>query len=171
VKKFNLGGYVKPSYLRTGGEPSLSGILPQNNSFDFAGFMQQLIGQLSTIVSSSIRDIANANQQNNTRDIDNRSNGVSINIESQVLDRISDFTNRLRSVADTLAGLSAIPSDIRITAKHDINIVINGDSVLNRLNPEIQSIVMQELRRGFQNLIDLNSPVPSDKLNNPFDIA
>jgi hypothetical protein len=171
VKKFNLGGYVKPSYLRTGGEPSLSGILPQNNSFDFASFMQQLIGQLSTIVSSSIRDIANSNQQNNTRDIDNRSNGVSINIESQVLDRISDFTNRLRSVADTLAGLSAIPSDIRITAKHDINIVINGDSVLNRLNPEIQSIVMQELRRGFQNLIDLNSPVASDKLNNPFDIA
>ena len=164
VKRFNLGGYVSPNYYQTGNIAR-----PQtNNGFDFAGFMQGLMGQLSGIIGSAIKQ--GIRELNNAQNIDNRSNGVSINIESQVLDRINDFTNRLRSVADTLAGLSAIPSDIRITAKHDINIVINGDTVLNRLNPEIQNIVMQELRKGFKNLIDINSPVPSDKLINPFDI-
>ena len=164
VKRFNLGGYVSPNYYQTGNIAR-----PQtNNGFDFAGFMQGLMGQLSGIIGSAIKQ--GIRELNNAQNIDNRSNGVSINIESQVLDRINDFTNRLRSVADTLAGLSAIPSDIRITAKHDINIVINGDTVLNRLNPEIQNIVMQELRKGFKNLIDINSPVPSDKLMNPFDI-
>jgi hypothetical protein len=127
--------------------------------------MQKLIGQLSSVISEALRE--GSRPSNNVQNLDNRSNGVSI--DTSILDRINEFTNRLKSVADTLAGLNAIPSEIRITGKHDINVVINGDSALNQLRPELQQLVMNEIKSSFQRLINQNSPLPSDKLINPFD--
>jgi hypothetical protein len=60
-------------------------------------------------------------------------------------------------VADTLAGLQAIPSEINITGKHDLNIIINGDSALNQLKPDLQNIVLSKMRDAFKSLIDKNT--------------
>jgi TP901 family phage tail tape measure protein len=162
--KFNTGGYVSPNYYRSGSYVSPA-VSRKQDSFDFAGFMQKLMGQLSSVISEALRE--SLRPSNNAQNIDNRSNGVSI--DTSILDRINEFTNRLKSVADTLAGLNAIPSEIRITGKHDINVVINGDSALNQLRPELQQLVMNEIKSSFQRLINQNSPLPSDKLINPFD--
>ena len=162
--KFNTGGYVNPNYYRSGSYVSPA-VSRKQDSFDFAGFMQKLMGQLSSVISEALRE--GSRPSNNVQNLDNRSNGVSI--DTSILDRINEFTNRLKSVADTLAGLNAIPSEIRITGKHDINVVINGDSALNQLRPELQQLVMNEIKSSFQRLVNQNSPLPSDKLINPFD--
>jgi hypothetical protein len=164
VKRFSNGGYLNPNYYRSGSYVSPA-VSRKQDSFDFAGFMQKLMGQLSSVISEALRE--SLRPSNNAQNIDNRSNGVSI--DTSILDRINEFTNRLKSVADTLAGLNAIPSEIRITGKHDINVVINGDSALNQLRPELQQLVMNEIKSSFQRLINQNSPLPSDKLINPFD--
>jgi hypothetical protein len=162
--KFNTGGYVNPNYYRSGSYVSPA-VSRKQDSFDFAGFMQKLMGQLSSVISEALRE--GSRPSNNVQNLDNRSNGVSI--DTSILDRINEFTNRLKSVADTLAGLNAIPSEIKITGKHDINVVINGDSALNQLRPELQQLVMNEIKSSFQRLVNQNSPLPSDKLINPFD--
>ena len=164
VKRFSNGGYLNPNYYRSGSYVSPA-VSRKQDSFDFAGFMQKLMGQLSSVISEALRE--GSRPSNNVQNLDNRSNGVSI--DTSILDRINEFTNRLKSVADTLAGLNAIPSEIRITGKHDINVVINGDSALNQLRPELQQLVMNEIKSSFQRLVNQNSPLPSDKLINPFD--
>jgi hypothetical protein len=164
VKRFSNGGYLNPNYYRSGSYVSPA-VSRKQDSFDFAGFMQKLMGQLSSVISEALRE--GSRPSNNVQNLDNRSNGVSI--DTSILDRINEFTNRLKSVADTLAGLNAIPSEIKITGKHDINVVINGDSALNQLRPELQQLVMNEIKSSFQRLVNQNSPLPSDKLINPFD--
>jgi hypothetical protein len=162
VKQFNKGGAVLPNYYMNGNSVS-SGT--NSNSFDFGSFMRELMGQLSSVLTESIRK---AYDSNNQQKVSEKSNGVSI--DKSILDSINTFTNRLKSVADILAGLNAIPSEIRITGQHDVNVIINGDSVLRQLNPDIQQIVMTAMKDGFQKLINNNSPVPADKLINPFNI-
>jgi hypothetical protein len=162
VKQFNKGGSVLPNYYMNGNSVSAG---TNSNSFDFGSFMRELMGQLSSVLTESIRKAYDSNNQQN---VSEKSNGVSI--DKSILDSINTFTNRLKSVADILAGLNSIPSEIRITGQHDVNVIINGDSVLRQLNPDIQQIVMTAMKDGFQKLINNNSPVPADKLINPFNI-
>jgi hypothetical protein len=93
-----------------------------SNSFDFGSFMRELMGQLSSVLTESIRKAYDSNNQQN---VSEKSNGVSI--DKSILDSINTFTNRLKSVADILAGLNSIPAEIRITGQHDVNVIINGD--------------------------------------------
>jgi hypothetical protein len=97
---------------------------------------------------------------------ENNSNGVSF--DSSILDKLNEFTNRLKSIADTLASLQGIPSQINVTGRHDVNVTINGDSALNQLKPELQDLVMNQVKDAFQRLVESNRPLPSDQLNNPF---
>jgi TP901 family phage tail tape measure protein len=160
IKKFNRGGIVSPDYYA-----SVGSINNKNNSneFDFGNFMQKLMGQLSSTITQSIKE---AYQTNNQQNVTQRSNGVSI--DSKIFDSISQLTTRLQSVAETLSKIN-IPSTISLKGSHDVNVIINGDSVLNQLKPEMQDIVMKAVKDGFQKLINVNSPVPTDKLTNPFE--
>ena len=160
VKKFNRGGVVNPGYYQLGGN------VDRSNNFDFGSFMQRLMGQLSAVIGTSLREGLQA--RNNAQNVQQTSNGVSI--DSKTLNSIGELTNRLKSIADTLAGLNGIPSEIKVTGRHDVNVIINGDSVLNKLSPEIQDIVMNEIKNSFNKLVNANKPMPSDKLINPFDL-
>ena len=160
VKKFNRGGVVNPGYYQLGGN------VDRSNNFDFGSFMQRLMGQLSSVIGTSLREGLQA--RNNAQNVQQTSNGVSI--DSKTLNSIGELTNRLKSIADTLAGLNGIPSEIKVTGRHDVNVIINGDSVLNKLSPEIQDIVMNEIKNSFNKLVNANKPMPSDKLINPFDL-
>ena len=153
VNYLNNGGLISPNYYRTGGEAK---------GFDFAGFMRSLT---STLVSNLSQGIQKAFQNNQTNQ-QNNSNGVS-SIDTSVLDRLNEFTNRLKSVTDTLAALEAIPSQITVTGRHDVNIVINGDSALNQLKPDLQKLVMSQLREKFDQLVNANQ-TPGAPLINPF---
>ena len=70
------------------------------------------------------------------------------------MEKINEFTNRLKSVADALAGLSAIPSQITLTHTH--NIIINGDSALNALTPDLLEIAMQSIQGAFDQFVNEN---------------
>jgi hypothetical protein len=162
VKQFNRGGSVLPNYYMTGNKVQNSS---SYNNFNFGQFMQKLTGQISSAITESIKRTQTdpGNQQN----VSQRSNGVSI--DSKVFDSIGTLSIKLQNIVDGLAKLN-IPSQITLTGKHDINVIINGDSVLNKLKPEMQDIVMKALKDGFQKLTNVNNPLPSDKLINPFDI-
>jgi hypothetical protein len=164
VKQFNKGGFVNPVYRQFGG--AMPSQQSRNEGFNFKLLMQTVIGQLSTILTTSLNQALKP--LNNIQNGLTNPNGVSI--DSRSVDSIREFTNNLRNIANTLAGLSNIPSEIKITGRHEVSIVVNGDSVLNKLNPEIQQIVMNEMKNSFQKLVDANKPVPSDQLTNPFNL-
>jgi hypothetical protein len=147
VKYLNNGGIVFPNYYQDAG--NVSG---RNASFDFAGFMQNLTGKLISTIPEAIKQAFSGSSTTTQT----TTNGVS-SIDSGALDKLNQFTNRLKSVADTLAGLQAIPSEINITGKHDLNIIINGDSALNQLKPDLQNIVLSKMRDAFKSLIDKNT--------------
>ena len=114
--------------------------------------MQNLTGKLISTIPEAIKQ-AFSGLSTTTQ---TTTNGVS-SIDSGVLDQLNQFTNRLKSVADTLASLQAIPSEINITGKHDLNIIINGDSALNQLKPDLQNIVLSKMRDAFKSLIEKNT--------------
>jgi hypothetical protein len=156
VNYLNNGGLISPNYYKNGGEARGS------RGFDFAGFMQSLTSTLASAIPEAIQK----SLQNTQTNQQNTPNGVS-SIDTSVLDRLNEFTNRLKSVTDTLAGLQAIPSQITVTGRHDVNIVINGDSALNQLKPELQELVMSQLQEKFGQLVKANQ-TPGAPLINPF---
>ena len=160
VKYLQNGGVVFPNYYADAG--NVSG---RNAAFDFASFMQNLASTLISTIPSAIQkgfEAINASTpQGNT------TNGVS-SIDTNVLDKLTEFTNRLKSVTDTLAGLEAIPSQITVTGRHDVNVIINGDSALNQLQPQLQSLVMDKFKDAFQRLIEVNRQSGGLLQNNPF---
>ena len=94
-----------------------------------------------------------------------QSSGVSDSSGGSV-SSIDNFVSRLDKIATTLASLS-IPPEIKITGKHDINVIINGDTVLNQLKPELASIVTSSIQKAFQDFRDKN-PAYADTMN--FDV-
>jgi rhodanese-related sulfurtransferase len=146
VRYLNNGGMIFPNYYDGGGMGSST-----SAAFDFGAFMQNLAAKLISTIPEAIKQAL----QNTPTTTQTSSNGVS-SIDSGVLDKLNQFTNRLKSVADTLAALQAIPSEIKITGKHDVNIIINGDSALNQLKPDLQELVLSQMKDKFQQLIDRN---------------
>jgi hypothetical protein len=159
VNYLNNGGLI-PNYYKKGG------VATGTAGFDFAGFMQTLTNTLISTIPEALKqgfqNISTSQQPQQTT-----SNGVS-SIDSGVLDQLNQFTNRLKSVTDTLAGLQAIPSEINVTGRHDVNVIINGDSVLNQLTPDLQQLVMNQMKSGIQRLIDVNRESGGLLRNNPF---
>jgi hypothetical protein len=159
TQKLNKGGPVLPKYYADGG-------LSKPSNFDFGQFMQKITGQLNS--STPNAEANRVSQQQSQQNVASRSNGVSI--DSKVFDSISQLGTKLQSIVDGLAKLNNIPSQITMSGSHDVNVIINGDSVLNQLQPEMQDIVMKAVKDGFQKLSNVNYPLPSDKLINPFDV-
>jgi hypothetical protein len=158
IQKLNKGGPVLPKYYADGGAVN------QSNNFNFGQFMQKIMGQLSSTKMQSPNGGQSTPQSQ--QNVASRSNGVSI--DSTMFDSIGKLTTNLQSVVESLAKIN-IPSTISLEGSHNVNVVINGDSVLNQLQPEMQDIVMKAVKDGFQKLINVNYPVPTDKLTNPFE--
>ena len=129
--------------------------------FDFSSFMNSLVGQVSSAITQAAKSAFDSIAKSNTS-----AGGVS-NSGTQNFDGISDFTNKLDRISSTLASLD-IPREITITGKHDVNVIINGDQALSQLTPNIKDMVMTELKKGFERLVAINNPVPSDSLKSPY---
>ena len=91
--------------------------------------------------------------------------GVSDSSQGSV-SSIDNFVSRLDKIATTLASLN-IPPEIKITGTHDVNVIINGDTVLNQLKPDLADIVASSIKKAFQDFKALN-PSSSETMN--FDI-
>jgi len=159
VNYLSNGGIIAPKYYETAG-----GVAGGNKMFDLSSYMGNVVGQISSSITLAFQNAVQAMSGQNAAA---SSNGVS-SIDSDALNKIGEFTNRLKSVADTLAGLSAIPQEITITVTHTHNVIINGDAALNKLSPDLQDIAMGALREKFGELIQANQ-VPGAPLVNPFD--
>ena len=81
-------------------------------------------------------------------------NGVSNN-KSSSSDGISSFLSKLDNIAKVLAGLQ-IPSDIKITGRHDVNVIINGDKVLSSLSPSLQGLVTEAINQKINDIRNAN---------------
>jgi hypothetical protein len=157
TKYLNDGGIVFPNYLAGGG---MSSVL---SGFNFTGFMNSLVGQITSAIT-----LALSKPNPITEQTARGANGVSI-IDSESLNKINEFTNRLKSISETLAGLS-IPPQITITGSFEpLQIIINGDSVLNQLTPDLQGIVMQQIGDAFEKLKNANQ-IAGAPLVNPFKV-
>jgi ABC-type transporter Mla subunit MlaD len=162
VKHFNSGGIVSPRYYADPPNSPISGSVRQD-PFDFSKYMGDLANKVSSAISTAFEQIQiNSNNQPLQQQ---SSNGVSS--DSGSISSINEFTNRLKSIADTLAGLGSIPKEITITATHTHNIIINGDSALNQLSPKLQEIAMNMIRQKFDELAQKNQ-IPGAPLVNPF---
>jgi hypothetical protein len=155
VQHLSRGG-VASGYYQVGG-PASAGLA----GFDFSSFMNDLVGQVSSAITEAAKSAFDSIAKSNTG-----SGGVS-NSGSQNFDGISEFTNKLDRISSTLASLD-IPKEITITGKHDVIVIINGDQALSQLTPNIKDMVMTELKKGFERLVAINSPVPSDSLKSPY---
>jgi hypothetical protein len=155
VQHLSRGGMAS-GYYQVGG-PASAGLA----GFDFSSFMNDLVGQVSSAITEAAKSAFDSIAKSNTG-----SGGVS-NSGSQNFDGISEFTNKLDRISSTLASLD-IPKEITITGKHDVNVIINGDQALSQLTPNIKDMVMTELKKGFERLVAINSPVPSDSLKSPY---
>ena len=126
---------------------------PTSQAFDFTSFMNTFQDKFKTGLEKVLKSLSP------------QSSGVSDSSGGSV-SSIDNFVSRLDKIAQTLASLS-IPPEIKITGKHDINVIINGDTVLNQLKPELASIVASSIQKAFQDFRDKN-PAYADTLN--FDV-
>ena len=154
------GGIISPNYYETAG-----GVTGGNKMFDLSSYMGNIVGQISSSITLAFQ---NAVQAMSGQTAAAPSNGVS-SIDSDTLNKIGEFTNRLKSVADTLAGLSAIPQEITITVTHTHNVIINGDAALNKLSPDLQEIAMSTIREKFAELAAANQ-IAGSPLIDPFQV-
>jgi TP901 family phage tail tape measure protein len=155
------GGIISPNYYADTTRPVAS----NNKMFDLSSYMGGIIGQISSSITLAFQ---NAVQAMSGQTAAASSNGVS-SIDSDTLNKIGEFTNRLKSVADTLAGLSAIPQEITITVTHTHNVIINGDAALNKLSPDLQDIAMSVIQEKFAELAAANQ-IAGSPLINPFQV-
>ena len=149
VQHLSNGGITisSPNYLAEAGvSPSNTG----TGGFDFSGFMKDLTGQIAASFSSVMEEFSKRIQDTKSTS----TNGVSNN-KSSSSDGISSFLSKLDNIAKVLAGLQ-IPSDIRITGKHDVNVIINGDKALSALSPSLQALVTGEINRKIEEIAGLN---------------
>ena len=112
--------------------------------------MNRIIGQITSSITTAFQNVTN-NTQGGTAE----AGGVSTSVEAGV-NTIDQFVSKLDRIANTLKDLD-IPSEIKIVGQHDINVVINGDSVLNQLKPELASLVMEKVKMAFQQFKGNNS--------------
>ena len=119
-----------------------------NASMDLTGLFKGVIDQFSRSIDTAFNSIL---QRTNSPAA--ATNGVSSNIDYNAL---SKFSENLASVSRTLAALDNIPSEIKITGRHDVNVIINGDTALNQLSPSLQSMVADEINKAFKRLKDEN---------------
>lgn len=143
IPGFSSGGIA---YLSGGGLPKPSGAAG-GAVIDITKVLGGLIGQLTSSISQSI---ATALEKINKPS--GSTNGVS-NIN---YDALQKFSQNLANIANTLAGLDAIPSEIKITGRHDLNVIINGDSALNRLSIDLQNLVISNINAAFKQFVDNN---------------
>ena len=149
VQHLSNGGITisSPNYLAEAGvSPSNTG----TGGFDFSGFMKDLTGQIAASFSSVMEEFSKRIQDTKSTS----TNGVSNN-KSSSSDGISSFLSKLDNIAKVLAGLQ-IPSDIKITGRHDVNVIINGDKVLSALSPSLQALVTGEINRKIEEIAGLN---------------
>jgi TP901 family phage tail tape measure protein len=159
VNYLSNGGVIVPNYYADPTSP-VSG---NNKMFDLSSYMGNIFGQIGSSITLAFQNAVQAMSGQNAAA---SSNGVS-SIDSDTLNKIGEFTNRLKSVADTLAGLSAIPQEITITVTHTHNVIINGDSALNKLSPDLQEIAMSALQEKFAELAAANQ-IPGAPIVDPF---
>ena len=147
VSYLKNGGLLLPNYYREGAR-----VGPNNASmgFDISSFMNRIIGQITSSITTAFQNVTN-NTQGGTAE----AGGVSTSVEAGV-NTIDQFVSKLDRIANTLKDLD-IPSEIKIVGQHDINVVINGDSVLNQLKPELASLVMEKVKMAFQQFKGNNS--------------
>ena len=158
AKYLSGGGVISPNYYETAGNVSAN-----NQMFSLSSFMGDIVGQITSAITLGVKNISSGLSGSSTT----TTNGVS-SIDSDTLSKISEFTNKLKSVADTLAGLSAIPQEITITVSHTHNMIINGDSALNKLSPDLQEIAMSVVREKFAELAAANQ-IAGATMTNPFE--
>lgn len=164
---YNRGGIV--NYLQNGGYLPIyrgdgGGANGAGQKFDFTSYMGDIVSKIGSGITEAIdKAIQNVKSPNT----DNA--GVSSN--SQDLATIDSFVNRLNNIANILSNIY-IPPQITITGKHDVVVTINGDTVLNQLQPDIQGIVTSSIKQAFRNLkannpenntIDFNIDSPDKK--------
>lgn len=151
VNYLSNGGYL-PLYRAAGGNT------PSSASFDFTKYLNGLAVSLTAAVSQAFD-----NAINNLKQPNNGAGGVSTN--NGDIASIDNFVNRLNNIANILSNIY-IPPQITITGKHDVNVTINGDTVLNQLRPDIAGIVVSAIKGAFR---DLKAKNPENNTIN-FDI-
>jgi hypothetical protein len=158
VNYLKNGGLLLPNYYQQGARvgPNSAAM-----SFDISSFMNKIIGQITSGLTTALNDVVN-NLQNRTA----APGGVSTNIDAGI-NTIDQFVSRLDRIANTLKDLE-IPPEIKIVGQHDVNVVINGDSALNQLKPELAGLVMDSIKNAFRQLKG-NNPSWQDSFN--FDIT
>lgn len=151
------GGLLLPNYYQSGARvgPNNAGM-----SFDISNYMNKIIGQIGSGITEAVKQ-ALGNGQNER----GATGGVSTNIESGI-NSIDQFVSRLDRIVNALKDID-IPPEIKIVGQHDINVVINGDTVLNQLKPELAQIAMDSIKKAFSQFKG-NNPSWQDSFN--FDI-
>jgi len=149
VQNLSRGGVSVPRYYLNGtnnGVPATSQGPSQGSSqaFDFTSFMNTFKDILKTGLDT-------------LKSLSPQSSGVS---DSSVgsMSSIDNFVSRLDKLTTTLASLN-IPPEIKITGRHDVNVIINGDTVLNQLKPELAGIVVSSIREAFNKFDGLNPEI------------
>ena len=157
VRNLSRGGLSVPRYYLNGtnnGVPATGQGPSQGSSqaFDFTSFMNTFKDMLKTGLDT-------------LKSLSPQPSGVSDSSQGSV-SSIDNFVSRLDKIATTLASLN-IPPEIKITGTHDVNVIINGDTVLNQLKPDLADIVASSIKKAFQDFKALN-PSSSETMN--FDI-
>lgn len=149
---YNRGGIV--NYLQNGGYLPIyrgdgGGANGAGQKFDITSYMGDIVSKIGSGITEAIdKAIKNVKSPN--------TNNAGVSSNSQDMTSIDNFVTRLNNIANILSNIY-IPPQITITGKHDVVVTINGDTVLNQLQPDIQGIVMSAINQAFKNL----------KANNP----
>jgi len=136
VNYLSKGGHL-PIYRSEGGSAS-------GGSFDFTKFLNNMVGQITSSISQAFDKAVS-----NLKPANNASGGVSNSGED--IKSIDNFVNRLNNIANILSNIY-IPPQITITGKHDLVVTINGDTVLNQLEPDMAGIAVAAIKRAFEDL-------------------
>jgi hypothetical protein len=145
------GSFIKPKYYADAGNVSsgnsiLSGVLPS------IGFNTASIAALdsfnksASLLSDTLKNLNIGN----------------ITLSQESIEAINKFSSRFDGFTQSLLKVS-IPPVITLTAKHDVNININGISILNNIDSLVRERVIEEVNKAMNNL--------SKKNEGSFDVA
>ena len=157
VSYLRSGGMVFPNYYQEGAKVGPNNSQP---TFDISAFINRIIGQFTSKITTTLERAINRLQPQTNNDV-----GVSTSIENAV-SSIDQFVSRLDRISATLRDLD-IPQEIKISGKHEVNVIINGDAALNSLKPDLADLVTSGIKNAF-NQFRANNPAYQDTMN--FDV-
>ena len=135
----NRGGVIKPKYFQEGGNVNggASGV-STSYSMGFDSATLAAIQQFDKSVQAFGEALAGLELGN-------------VRIDEASLGALGDFTSKFAQFTESLSKLN-VPPIIDIKGQHEVNVNINGASVINNMEEKMQAFIGEQIEKAFSQL-------------------